>query len=160
MDSGVIALPRTNSHPDPGGGRGFYKLPAPFSCGLLERPIPRRAPTQGGDSPSIQFQGRDPLSAVSVKTHTGTLFPPLARPSGQSPDTRPPASRESGQPQKTLSAAVIFGHQNREQTGSPWLHAAAREKEWFFQRVSSRLFTISQFTTLQNASMNCPRLFR
>ncbi len=68
MDSGVIALPRTNSHPDPGGGRGFYKLPAPFSCGLLERPIPRRAPTHGGDSPSIQFQGRDPLSAVSVNT--------------------------------------------------------------------------------------------
>ena len=68
MDSGVIALPRTNSHPDPGGGRGFYKLPAPFSCGLLERPIPRRAPTQGGDSPSIQFQGRDPLSAASVNT--------------------------------------------------------------------------------------------
>jgi len=68
MDSGVIALPRTNSHPDPGGGRGFYKLPAPFPCGLLERPIPRRAPTQGGDSPSIQFQGRDPLSAASVNT--------------------------------------------------------------------------------------------
>ena len=117
-------------------------------------------PSPGGRFSIDTLAGSAPTT-VSRLIRVKILFPPpRARPSGQSPDTRPPASRESGQPQKTLSAAVIFGHQNREQTGSPWLHAAAREKEWFFQRVSSRLFTISQFTTLQNASMNCPRLFR
>lgn len=86
----------------PGGGR-FSMDTLPGSASTTVSPVDPR---------------QDPVSTPY------TAIGPIARHS--------PPSRESGQPQKTLSTAVILGHQNRGQTGLTWLHAAACEKEWFF----------------------------
>jgi hypothetical protein len=59
-------------------------------------PLPIRPHPHGGDSPSIQFQGREPLSAVNVKTLPKSCLYPLARPPVLSPINCPPPRKGAG----------------------------------------------------------------
>jgi len=70
-------------------------------------PPPRRPLPQGGDSPSTQFQGRDPLSAVSVNTLLKSCLCPRAL----YPDYRhalPAPSEGGGRRRGTRRAVGVF----------------------------------------------------
>ena len=95
----------------------FMRLLAPFSCGLLEHdqerggsvpsPIPRRAPTRGGDSLSIRCSGRASPQLVSgAKLLEDPVSRPLTRPSGQSPCTARPNAGGGGVSRDKNGAAV------------------------------------------------------
>lgn len=112
---GLINLPGTDS----GGVRG---LPHTEKSVWFKRrrhgrgepspPLPSpSAPPPRGDSPWIPCPvGASPHPVPGDKRPRRSSFPPCTA-IGSIPPHCPPAYRESGQPQKTLSAAVIFGHQ-------------------------------------------------
>lgn len=90
-----------------GGGRGFYETArAVFMWppgarrergGSVPSPIPRRAPTRGGDSLSIRCSGRASPQLVSgAKLLEDPVSRPLTRPSGQSPCTARPHAGGGG----------------------------------------------------------------